>query len=150
MGKPNKRKPTKHVVESKFLRQAEDGEYYAAVTKLFGYGRMQVQTLDGKLHPCVIRKAFKRGHEHVQVGTFILTGPREFETNQEVYDLLEVYTSQELSRLQSMDPRLSMKSTEVLFTDSEPTVSTEKELKIFLNYTSLEETSLEEIDYDLI
>lgn len=126
MGKPNKRKPTKkNVFESKFLRQAEDGEYYATVTKLFGYGRMQVQTLDGKLHPCVIRKAFKRGHEHVQVGTFILTGPREFETNQDVYDLLEVYTSQELSRLQSIDPRLAVKHTDVLFTDTEPTISIE-------------------------
>ena len=126
MGKPNKRKPTKkNVFESKFLRQAEDGEYYATVTKLFGYGRMQVQTLDGKLHPCVIRKAFNRGHEHVQVGTFILTGPREFETNQDVYDLLEVYTSQELSRLQSIDPRLAVKHTDVLFTDTEPTISIE-------------------------
>ena len=139
MGKPNKRKPTKHVFESKFLRQAEDGEYYATVTKLFGNGRMQVQTLDGKSHPCVIRKAFKRGHEHVQVGTFILTGPREFETNQTVYDLLEVSTSQELSRLQSIDPRLADKSTDILFTETEPTIS-----------TLSTETTLEEIDYDLI
>lgn len=134
MGKPNKRKPTKHVFESKFLRQAEDGEYYATVTKLFGNGRMQVQTLDGNLHPCVIRKAFKRGHEHVQVGTFILVGPREFETNQEVYDLLEVYSSQELARLQSIDARLAGKSTGVIFTEFETTVT----------------EITEDIDYDLI
>ena len=112
------RKPIKKVNESKHLRQAEDGEMYATVTKFYGNSRMEVKCIDGKTLPCIMRKKFKRGHEHVQTGSFVLVGVREWETTKEQCDLLEVYSSQELSRLQAIDPRLAIKEDrDIIFTE---------------------------------
>ena len=81
---------------------------------------MEVKCLDGRTLPCIMRKKFKRGHEHVQAGSFVLVGTREWETTKEQCDLLEVYSSQELSRLQAIDPRLASKEDrDIIFTETE-------------------------------
>jgi len=89
------------------LRTAEDpAELYAVVTKLWGNGLVQVTCSDGESRKCVIRQKFRgrRARDNfVGVGTGLLVGLREFESNQDKCDLLEVYASTDLERLRMMD-----------------------------------------------
>ena len=129
------------VNDSKNLRQAQDGEMYATVTKMYGYGRIEVKLLNNQTYPCVIPKKFRHGHERVPLGSFVLVGFREFETIKDICDLLEVYTPQEVSRLQSIEPCLAVKDDhDIIFTENE---------SISLS-ASGDTTVIDEIDYDLI
>ena len=78
-------------------RFADVGEIYAVVSKLFGGGMVEATCIDGKIRLCIIRNKFKgRGKRDnmLKVGTWILVGPREYETSREKEkcDLLEVYS----------------------------------------------------------
>lgn len=85
-----------------YIRRADDGELYASAGKNFGGGRFGVLCSDGKERICVIRQKFKgrfrRGND-VSIGTYMLVGMRDWETEDTTCDLLCVYTTQEVNIL---------------------------------------------------
>jgi hypothetical protein len=84
-----------------YVRRAEKGELYASAAKNFGGCRFGVLCSDGKERICVIRRKFKRfrrGND-VALGTYMLVGPREWETDSNTCDLLCVYTPGEVKLL---------------------------------------------------
>jgi len=97
------------------LRKSDcSDEIYAAVTKIFGNGRVEIICNDGNIRHCVIRKNFrgkgKRDNE-VNTGTLILAGMRNWATKNpdkiEVCDLLYVYDSGQVNMLK-MDPDINI------------------------------------------
>ena len=97
----------KHIVGSitqKSIRlPEEEGEMYAAVTKMLGNGRVEVKCLDNKNRQCVIRQKFRgRGKRDntINVASWVLVGIRDWETVKEGKmancDLLNVYTQNEV------------------------------------------------------
>ena len=84
-----------------YVRRAEKGELYASAAKNFGGCRFGVLCSDGKERICVIRRKFKRfrrGND-VTLGTYMLVGPREWETDSNTCDLLCVYSPGEVKLL---------------------------------------------------
>jgi hypothetical protein len=84
-----------------WVRRAEKGELYASAAKNYGGCRFGVLCSDGKERICVIRRKFKkyrRGND-VSVGTYMLVGPREWETDSNTCDLLCVYSAGEVKLL---------------------------------------------------
>ena len=84
-----------------YVRRAEKGELYASAAKNFGGCRFGVLCSDGKERICVIRRKFKRfrrGND-VTLGTYMLIGPREWETDSNTCDLLCVYSPAEVNLL---------------------------------------------------
>ena len=84
----------------------EEGEIYAAVTKLFGGGGCEVICADGAKRFCVIRKKFKgRGKRDnlLTGGVWVLVGVRDWEVRCEgkmqKCDLLEVYSEADKEKL---------------------------------------------------
>ena len=106
-GKKGKNVGRKHIVGSitqKSIRLPdEEGEMYAAVTKMLGNGRVEVKCLDNKDRQCVIRQKFRgRGKRDntINVASWVLVGIRDWETVKEGKmancDLLTVYTQNEV------------------------------------------------------
>ena len=106
-GKKGKNVGRKHIVGSitqKSIRlPEEEGEMYAAVTKMLGNGRVEVKCLDNKNRQCVIRQKFRgRGKRDntINVASWVLVGIRDWETVKEGKmancDLLNVYTQNEV------------------------------------------------------
>jgi translation initiation factor IF-1 len=94
---------------SKQLRMAaEDAEQYAVVSKMLGNGMCYVRLLSGggdRL--CIIRNKFKgRGKRDniLDSGSWVLVGLREWSSNQDTCDLLEVYNHGERDRLLKNEP----------------------------------------------
>lgn len=84
-----------------WVRRAADGELYASAAKNYGGCRFGVLCSDGKERICVIRRKFKkyrRGND-VSVGTYMLVGTREWETDSNTCDLLCVYSQGEVNLL---------------------------------------------------
>jgi hypothetical protein len=84
-----------------WVRRAEKGELYASAAKNFGGCRFGVLCSDGKERICVIRRKFKRFRRgsDVSVGTYLLVGTREWETDSNTCDLLCVYSAGEVKLL---------------------------------------------------
>ena len=90
------------------LRLAQEGEFYACVTKVYGQGRFQVISLKNEEYMCHLgnkfRGRFKRDNI-VALNTWLLVGRREWEsasaTKRPTCDVLEVYTSAEVDLLRS-------------------------------------------------
>ena len=80
-------------------------EVYAVVTKQFGQGRCQVHTVQGLDLQCVIRNKFrgrsKRGNT-VVVGTVVLIGLYEWQSEPKGGDVLEVYNTTEVGQLSAI------------------------------------------------
>jgi initiation factor 1A len=95
---------------SKQLRVATDAaERYAIVSKMLGNGMCYVRLLDGSTRDrlCIIRNKFKgRGKRDniLDSGSWVLVGLREWSSNQDTCDLLEVYNAAERDRLQKNEP----------------------------------------------
>jgi len=113
-GNKSKRLGRKFVGESqtisKKLRLADElGEVYAVVSKIFGNGMFEITCANGATKLCIIRKKFKgRGKRDncLTLGSWILAGEREWEVTtagKEKYDLLEVYTPNDVERLKRLD-----------------------------------------------
>lgn len=84
-----------------WVRRAGQGELYASASKNYGGGRFGVLCSDGKERICVIRRKFKkfrRGND-VSPGTYMLVGPRDWETDSNTCDLLCVYSPGEVKLL---------------------------------------------------
>jgi len=72
--------------QRKLRTATDDGEFYAAVTKMLGNAMVEVKGLDGKDRICVIRQKFRgRGKRDntIVLGSWILIGDREWETPKE-------------------------------------------------------------------
>jgi len=92
------------------IRKAkEEGEMYAAVTKIFGGPNCQVMCNDGVSRSCIIRNKFKtRGKRdnNITVGSWILVGIRDWEVRSDgtqKCDLLEVYSHSEKDKLKQIE-----------------------------------------------
>ena len=92
------------------IRKAkEEGEIYAAVTKIFGGPNCQVMCNDGISRSCIIRNKFKtRGKRdnNISVGSWILVGIRDWEVRSDgtqKCDLLEVYSHSEKDKLKQIE-----------------------------------------------
>lgn len=84
-----------------WVRRAAEGELYASAARNYGGCRFGVLCSDGKERICVIRRKFKkyrRGND-VSVGTYMLVGTREWETDSSTCDLLCVYSQGEVNLL---------------------------------------------------
>lgn len=86
----------------------EEGEQYAAVTKIYGGANCEVICMDAVTRMCVIRNKFRGRHKrdnHIGLGTWVLMGLRDWEARaadkQPRCDLLEVYSANEKEKLQS-------------------------------------------------
>ena len=84
-----------------WVRRAEKGELYASASRNYGGCRFGVLCSDGKERVCVIRRKFKkfRRGSDVSVGTYLLVGPRDWETESNTCDLLCVYSQGEVNLL---------------------------------------------------
>ena len=96
---------------SKQLRVAvEEAEKYAIVSKMLGNGMCYVRRLNGSGASdrlCIIRNKFKgRGKRDniLDSGSWVLVGLREWSSNQDTCDLLEVYNATERDRLLKNEP----------------------------------------------
>jgi initiation factor 1A len=82
-----------------------DSEYekYAHITKMFGNGMCQALCDDSKHRTCIIRGKFRGGkgkrNSFITVGTLVLVGVRDWETDSDKCDLLEVYSQMEVDQL---------------------------------------------------
>ena len=92
------------------IRKAnEEGEMYAAVTKIFGGPNCLVMCNDGVSRSCIIRNKFKtRGKRdnNITVGSWILVGLRDWEVRSDgtqKCDLLEVYSHSEKDKLKQIE-----------------------------------------------
>ena len=92
------------------IRKAkEEGEMYAAVTKIFGGPNCQVMCNDGVSRSCIIRNKFKtkgKRDNNITVGSWILVGIREWEVRSDgtqKCDLLEVYSHSEKDKLKQIE-----------------------------------------------
>ena len=110
-GKKSKRQGSKFVNQppKRNLRLIqEEGEVYAAVTKLYGGPNCEVICMDGVHRLCVIRNKFRGRHKRdnqIEAGTWVLVGLRDWEARaagkQSRCDMLEVYNTVEKEKLQS-------------------------------------------------
>ena len=83
------------------LSESED-EKYAHITKMFGNGMCQAYCDDLKTRMCIIRGKFRgkgKRNSFVALGAIVLIGVREWETDSDKCDLLEVYGSNEIEQL---------------------------------------------------
>jgi len=113
-GNKSKKQARKTTIQNhqpaKEIRKAkEDGEMYAAVSKMFGGKECEVMCIDHKLRRCVMRAKFTfrgKAENNLSVGTMILVGLRDWEvrhTGSERCDLLEVYSQSEKERLKQSE-----------------------------------------------
>jgi initiation factor 1A len=114
-GNKSKKQGRKHVnagngEQTQNVRKAiEEGEMYAAVTKIYGGSNCQVMCIDGVSRQCVIRNNFKmRGKREntLIVGSWILVGIRDWEVRSngtQKCDLLEVYSHNEKDKLKQIE-----------------------------------------------
>jgi initiation factor 1A len=85
-----------------FRPAKEEGEMYASVLKKKGNGILEVQCIDGNKRDCKVRKKFYGSKEPLMAGTWVLVGLYSWETNSTKCDLLEIYSSSDMDRLQTM------------------------------------------------
>jgi initiation factor 1A len=113
-GNKSKKQARKTAIQNhqpaKEIRKAkEEGEMYAAVSKMFGGKECEVMCLDHKVRRCVMRSKFMfrgKAENNLSVGTMILVGLRDWEvrhTGSERCDLLEVYSQSEKERLKQYE-----------------------------------------------
>jgi len=90
----------------------EEGELYAAVSKVLGGGMISVVCMDGVERLCVMRKKFRgRGKRDNMIGkgSWVLVGLREWESSsRNKCDLIEVYNPDEITKLQALDGNWSV------------------------------------------
>ena len=83
----------------------EEGEIYAAVTKIFGGSQCEVVCADGVKRRCIIRAKFRgrqKRDNRIEVGTWVLVGLREWgslSAEKQVCDLLTVYSTSDKESL---------------------------------------------------
>lgn len=108
-GNKSKRFARKHAQESamtiepKNVRSVkEEGEMYAAVSKICGSNNCLVVCSDGVSRLCMIRRKFSKGQKgdnKISVGSWILVGIRDWEVLEagkaQKCDLLEIFTHEE-------------------------------------------------------
>jgi len=100
-----------NINENKFTRFIQDdGELYAAVSKLYGGPNCEVICSDGLTRLCVIRNKFRgRGKRDniINPGTWVLVGTRDWETESNKLprcDLLAVYSANDKDLIKNHAP----------------------------------------------
>ena len=91
-------------------KATEEGEVYAQVTRLLGGGNCYVNTLSGKQLLCAIRGKFSgrnRRSNILVVGTWVLVGMRDWASEKDKCDLLEVYQATDKAKLRAAEPGLN-------------------------------------------
>ena len=108
-GNKARKQAKKHLATSRraLRKAAEEGESYAAVTKLFGGAQCEVMGIDGVPKQCIIRNKFRgrgRRDNFIAPGTWCLVGARDWQRTsagkRPVVDLLHVYSADHKELLQ--------------------------------------------------
>jgi hypothetical protein len=93
-------------------RAVEQGEMYAAVTKIYSSKRCEVMGADGVSRACTVRGKFigrrRSGEGCLAPGVWIMIGFYDWEVRgdgSKSCDLLEIYTSVEKEKLKQIEPR---------------------------------------------
>jgi initiation factor 1A len=115
------------------LRLSEDpAEKYAHVTKM--YGEMcDVLCDDNKSRKCFIRGKFRgkgKRNSIILVGSVVLIGMRDWSSDDNKCDLLEVYTDQEVLQLKN-HPKVPTAFLSLLISSSDAKVVTEDDSEMF-------------------
>ena len=86
------------------IRKAkEEGEIYAAVTKIFGGPNCQVMCNDGISRSCIIRNKFKtkgKRDNNITIGSWILVGIRDWEVRSDGTQKCDLFMIRLISFLQ--------------------------------------------------
>jgi initiation factor 1A len=91
-------------------KATEEGEVYAQVTKLLGGANCYVNTLQGKQLLCAIRGKFSGRNRRSNIlvaGTWVLVGMRDWASEKDKCDLLEVYQATDKAKLRAAEPGLN-------------------------------------------
>ena len=153
-GNKSKKQARKTAIQNhqpaKEIRKAkEEGEMYAAVSKMFGGKECEVMCLDHKVRRCVMRSKFMfrgKAENNLSVGTMILVGLRDWEvrhTGSERCDLLEVYSQSEKERLKQYES-CDFTAISALLIGASSKHSKEEE--VFSNFHDTDEDEEEEIE----
>jgi hypothetical protein len=93
-------------------RAVEQGEMYAAVTKIYSSKRCEVMGADGVSRACTVRGKFigrrRSGEGSLAQGVWVMIGFYDWEVRGDgakSCDLLEIYTSVEKEKLKQIEPR---------------------------------------------
>lgn len=110
-GNKNKKFGRKHMAQNnnrKLRTKQEEDELYACVTKMLGNGMCHILGIDEITRLCIIRNKFRgrsKRQNMLSPGSLVLIGLRSWQTIQEnsskleTCDLLEVYSSNEITQL---------------------------------------------------
>jgi len=153
-GNKSKKQARKTAIQNhqpaKEIRKAkEEGEMYAAVSKMFGGKECEVMCLDHKVRRCVMRSKFMfrgKAENNLSVGTMILVGLRDWEvrhTGSERCDLLEVYSQSEKECLKQYES-CDFTAISALLIGASSKHSKEEE--VFSNFHDTDEDEEEEIE----
>jgi len=155
---------------SKTRLSEDESEIYAFVTKKSGGENIMVMCQDEKERRCIIRGKFRssRGKRDnfIAKGTWVLVGVRDWSSNNEICDLLEVYNENDKNKLKTIqginwqrfishDAECSNTTTEddsVVFTtntsEEEEYAKLVSESKSQISLNPIEESTEDEIDID--
>ena len=109
-GSGHKRMARKHVNTGDFrqrkLREPQEGEMFARVTRVNGGNVFEVLCNDKKERQMIVRKKFRGRNKRdntIAIGTMVLVGLRDWEVlsgkKKPKVDLLEVYSSSQMDQL---------------------------------------------------
>ena len=130
-----KRQTGSRMSKTFFRPPQEEGEVIAILEKNMGNGILQVKIPGGTLL-CHVRKKFgSKERASLKLGTWLLVGLREFQTNKKISDLLEIYSDAEVQRLVTMDGpwRNFVQKEDIDFVEMVETESTEVVLDMEIN-----------------
>lgn len=103
--KSQARKFTSEPTTNKIRMSNDPSEHYAIVTVNYGQGRFAARSADGKMLKCILRKKFSgraKTTNYITVDGIVLVGARDWSSSDDICDLLEVYTPDEIMRLRAM------------------------------------------------
>ena len=110
--KKQARKNVGQIAGQAVRRAVEQGEMYAAVTKIYSSKRCEVMGADGVSRACTVRGKFigrrRSGEGCLAPGVWIMIGFYDWEVRgdgSKSCDLLEIYTSVEKEKLKQIEPR---------------------------------------------
>ena len=89
-------------VSQKTRLSQNEFEKYAEVIRLYGNGRILIRTQDNIEMQCVIRNKFRgksKRDNHILLGTILLIGIRQWQTIQNICDVLEVYDTIQINHI---------------------------------------------------
>jgi len=98
----NQARKDSYVSSSKTRLSMDPSEVYAKVIKLFGGNQCDVITIDGNTIRCIIRGKFSGKFKRANIialNSFVLIGIRDWASNANTADLIDIYSNYDLLSL---------------------------------------------------